>query len=258
VVVDLHHTLAPFDWMLGHWTRGEGTEHWIAAGRALWGVGFSTRGGATVFFEVMWIDADKAGKLQLTALPGGAGATVFPLAERSERAATFRNPQHDSPIAVAYARRADDQLIAQLEERGGKKPPPLAFRRAEAPRAGPLEAADRAFAADVAARGVDGWVAAFAEDGVLFQGAGVVRGPAAIRAAMAPMLSNPDARLVWEPVTSALAPAGDVGFTLGRFRALRRDKGGPFEERARGTYVSVWKRQADGGWKVIWDGGHPE
>jgi hypothetical protein len=25
-----------------------------------------------------------------------------------------------------------------------------------------------------------------------------------------------------------------------------------------GTYVTIWKRQVSGGWKVVMDGGHPD
>ena len=261
-VVKPHASLAPLAWILGHWRRidAAGQEHWIAAGRGLWGIGFTTRGSSTAFFEVMRIDADnKSGALRLTAMPGGARAVVFPATGSAEQSITFANPQHDAPTLIHYRLRADNHLVAELAGPGGAKMgPPFEFSPMSAPRAGAIEAADRAFASDVAARGIEGWIAGFAADGVLWRGDSFAIGHDSIRAAMSPMLSDPDARLEQEPATSALAPAGDVGLTVGRFRALRRGKEGQFEERARGTYVSVWRRQPDGSWKIAWGGASPE
>jgi ketosteroid isomerase-like protein len=212
----------------------------------------------TATFEVLLIDADERGALRLTAIPEGSRTVVFPLSARAERTATFENPQHDAPKTITYARTAQDRLVARLDDAAGAKPPILDAGRAAPGRAGALEAADRAFAADVAARGIDGWVAAFAADGMLWRDKGTLRGHDAIRKDMGPLLSNPDVRLTWEPATSAMSPAGDLGFTVGRARLLRRGQGGQMEERARLTYVTLWRRQADGAWKALWDGGHAE
>jgi ketosteroid isomerase-like protein len=266
-VVDLHPALAPLAWMVGHARQGDAgnttSEHWIAAGKALWGIGLTVRGGVTATFEILLIDADERGGLRLTAIPGGTRTVVFPLSSRAERTATFENPRHDAPKTITYARTAEDRLVARLDDAAGARPPILDADRVAITRAGALEAADRAFAADVAARGIEGWVAAFAADGMVWRAEGTLRGHDAIRKDMAPLLSDPDARLTWEPVTSVMSPAGDLGFTVGRSRLLRRGHGGQMEERARFTYVTLWRRQAwrqqaGGAWKVLWDGGHAE
>lgn len=117
-----------------------------------------------------------------------------------------------------------------------------------------LRAADRAYAAAVAARGLDAWVAAYAADGMrpdLF--GGVVQGRTAIRAADAGLFADPAARLEWEPAHAAVFDDGALGITRGdwRFRA-----GGA--ELARGAYLTVWRRSADGTWEIALDTGAPE
>jgi ketosteroid isomerase-like protein len=59
---------------------------------------------------------------------------------------------------------------------------------------------------------------------------------------------------VWEPTASGLAPAGDLGWTVGEWTWSANDPGGG---EARGSYVTVWRRQADGSWKVLFDTGDP-
>jgi ketosteroid isomerase-like protein len=50
----------------------------------------------------------------------------------------------------------------------------------------------------------------------------------------------------WEPKASDVGGAGDVGYTWGEFKIVRPDNAGEFH----GKYVSIWKKQADGSWKV--------
>lgn len=115
--------------------------------------------------------------------------------------------------------------------------------------------ADRAFAADVAKRGIDGWVDAFAPDGVtLPAGAPLTVGRAAIREHMAPAFATPGFRLDWTPQRADAQ--GDLGYTIGLFEAHSRDKNGN-DSITRGKYLTVWKRQPDGTWKVAADIGTP-
>jgi ketosteroid isomerase-like protein len=64
----------------------------------------------------------------------------------------------------------------------------------------------------------------------------------------------PSATLAWKPSFAAASATGDLGYTWGRYEY--KDKapdGKPIVET--GTYVTVWRRQADGSWKVVLDGG---
>ena len=119
-----------------------------------------------------------------------------------------------------------------------------------------LMEADRAFAAAVAEGGAEAWVSWFASDGAMIQeGIGEIRGTEAIRAAMAG-IDAPGVSLHWEPVRADIAASGDLGWTTGRsvFEAPGPDGA---TMRIDGVYVSIWRLQADGSWKVVMDLGNP-
>ncbi|MGH7568267.1 MAG: YybH family protein [Gemmatimonadales bacterium] len=120
-----------------------------------------------------------------------------------------------------------------------------------------LMEADRAFAQATARHRVDGWVAAFAGDGAMFGQGGVVTGHAAIRELMGPLFADTSYTLTWEPTAAEVAASGDLGYTVGRSENRRRDARGRVLV-GRGSYVTVWKRQPDGGWKVAIDIGNSD
>jgi len=115
---------------------------------------------------------------------------------------------------------------------------------------------DRAFARDSAEQGLDGWVSWFSDDAARFTpGGDVVRGLEAIRERDAPIFADPAVRLVWEPTDGGLFDDGDHGFTAGRYEVIRFRDGSSSETISRGRYVSIWRRDDVGRWKVILDTG---
>jgi ketosteroid isomerase-like protein len=118
-----------------------------------------------------------------------------------------------------------------------------------------LMEADRAFAAETAARGADGWAAWFAEDGRMYRERGYVDGRDAIRDAMAPAFADSLHRLRWAPDTAIVAASGDIGYTLGHWETVLTTAVGD-SVLGRGSYVTIWRRQADGTWKATVDIGN--
>jgi ketosteroid isomerase-like protein len=119
-----------------------------------------------------------------------------------------------------------------------------------------LMRADRDFDKATAETGVKGWVSHFAEDGQMFPaGAEMVSGRQAIREAMAPAFANPEFSLRWKPLGADVSRAGDLGYTYGTYVAKGAGPQRQTVER-HGKYVSVWKKQADGSWKVVVDIGN--
>jgi ketosteroid isomerase-like protein len=119
-----------------------------------------------------------------------------------------------------------------------------------------LMQADRDFDKATAETGVEGWVSYFAEDGQMFPaGAEIVSGRAAIREAMAPAFKNPGFSLRWKPLGADVSRAGDLGYTYGTYVAKKPGPQGQAVER-HGKYVSIWKKQADGSWKIVVDIGN--
>jgi hypothetical protein len=245
VTAELSPALAPLAWWLGDWDAddGNGSEHWVAAAGAIYGV--SLHAGT---FEVMVIDdGDGPGRpdgvLRFFAMPNGERSVEFRQRTLGEHAATFANDEHDFPKTITY--QVPDRGGLQAVLGGGKE---IAFRwkRGTRARAPELETADLAFAADTAKRGVDGWVAAFDPKGGMMRKVGRVD-HAAIAEVMTPTLTS--GRLDWAPIASG--KSGDLGFTVGKATFT----GAKPEDGWRSTYVTIWHRQPDGAWKVLFDTG---
>lgn len=64
------------------------------------------------------------------------------------------------------------------------------------------------------------------------------------------------ASLTWTPIGGDIAKSGDVGYTYGRYLVKSMSPDGKIRV-SNGKYITVWKRQADGSWKAVFDGGNP-
>ncbi|MEZ5960232.1 MAG: hypothetical protein R3C30_07345 [Hyphomonadaceae bacterium] len=110
--------------------------------------------------------------------------------------------------------------------------------------ADPVIAAERAFAADAAVRG---WAAAFrraaAPDATTLS-----PDPVNAQERLATFPGDGETTLDWRPAYAGIARSGDFGFTTGPFQFRGR-------EGIVGHYFTVWRRQADGEWKWIFDAG---
>src|SRR5688572_2410448 len=81
-----------------------------------------------------------------------------------------------------------------------------------------LRTADRAFFQDTRAKGLEGWLAWFAEDAVVFPPAGpLAAGGAAIRRHYESEGGFPPKGFLWEPEAASIATTGDLGWTIGRW-----------------------------------------
>jgi ketosteroid isomerase-like protein len=123
------------------------------------------------------------------------------------------------------------------------------------PVADQLKQADRDFAAETADRGLDGWMAYFADDAArpVFGGK-VTRGRSDIRAADSLMFTDPTVRLVWDPTHAGAFRDDDHGYTMGRYQVVKLEEGSPRDTLSEGFYLSIWRRDTDG-WRVILDTG---
>lgn len=60
--------------------------------------------------------------------------------------------------------------------------------------------------------------------------------------------------LTWVPIKGEVIGAGDLGYTVGRSVSRRKAADGTITER-HGQYLTVWTKEDDGSWKVIFDTG---
>ena len=110
---------------------------------------------------------------------------------------------------------------------------------------------ERRFAAAVADGGGKAFAAWFADDAVsLSNGRPAVlgRGPIAASATWDPKVYQ----LTWTPTAAQMGPSNDMGYTWGHYEGHSKDiHGQPVV--VTGRYITVWKKLADGTWKVALD-----
>jgi len=112
------------------------------------------------------------------------------------------------------------------------------------------------FAKDVLERGGAGFADWFAEDGVAL---GNAAQPLIGKVAIAKS-ANWDPKvyqLTWTPTDALMGPSGDMGYTWGHFEGHSKDvNGNPVT--TTGRYMTIWRKGADGQWKVVLDAGANE
>ena len=107
------------------------------------------------------------------------------------------------------------------------------------------------FAAATAEGGGKAFAQWFAEDAVtLSNGKPAVIGRGAI--ARDANWSPKDYSLTWTPQGAQMGPANDMGFTWGHYQGKSMGLDGKLLVTA-GRYITIWKKQANGEWKVAMD-----
>lgn len=112
------------------------------------------------------------------------------------------------------------------------------------------------FAKDVAARGGAGFASWFADDAVLLgNGQPPVVGRAAI--AKSANWSPQSYQLTWTPLGAVMDPSGNIGYTWSHYEGHSKDAGGSSVNTS-GRFITIWRKQPDGSWKVALDAGANE
>jgi ketosteroid isomerase-like protein len=119
----------------------------------------------------------------------------------------------------------------------------LEARRAE------VFAAERAFARSMAERDFAAFGRHVADDSVFFSGSTALRGRDAVLAAWKAFFDGPTAPFSWEPDQVEVLQSGQLALSTG----LVKNPEGAVTAR----FNSIWQRQADGRWLVVFDKGSP-
>lgn len=112
-----------------------------------------------------------------------------------------------------------------------------------------LRAAETAFAATMASRDLEAFTAFLDDETVFFSGSTELRGKSAVAEAWAKFFEGEVAPFSWEPEIASVLDSGQLGLTSGPVFD-------PQGERV-GTFISTWRRSADGSWKIVFDRGCP-
>lgn len=122
-------------------------------------------------------------------------------------------------------------------------PPTAETARAE------VFAAERAFARSMAERDLAAFARHVADDTLFFGGGQVLRGKAAVLEGWKAFFAGPAAPFSWEPDQVEVLASGQLALSTGQVRNLKGEVIARFN--------SIWQRQADGRWLVVFDKGSP-
>jgi uncharacterized protein (TIGR02246 family) len=117
-----------------------------------------------------------------------------------------------------------------------------------------LRDADAAWALAWSSKDLDKAVSGYADDAsVLDPNAPAMTGRENFRANLKPFFADKNFAIHWDAVKVDVAQSGDLGYTRGTLTYTITDPstGQPFTDRAK--YLTVWKKQADGAWRVVED-----
>jgi len=153
-------------------------------------------------------------------------------------------------MRVKYVRRALLLVVALQLGAGGVTvlsagaPPDNAALEVE------LREAETAFAQSMADRDHEAFVRHLDDETVFFSGEKVLRGKQAVAEAWRGFFEGEKAPFSWMPEAVAVLESGNLGLTSGPVFD-------PDGKRI-GTFNSVWRRGADGAWKIVFDRGCPD
>jgi uncharacterized protein (TIGR02246 family) len=108
------------------------------------------------------------------------------------------------------------------------------------------------------AKDLDRYVSFYADNAVLlWPGAPMVTGRAAIREFMRVFFSMRDFSLSFETAQVEVSRAGDFAYTCGTNKVTLMDPNGK-KMKDSGKYLTVYRKQSDGTWKVVADMGNSD
>lgn len=117
-----------------------------------------------------------------------------------------------------------------------------------------INAAEKAFKEMAAAKGIQEAFVYFAADSAIIK-----RGNDSLvygRAGISHFYSGDffkQATVTWAPDFTDASASGDMGYTIGKYEWIVKDSSGHIKNRSTGIFHTVWRKQADGSWKYVWD-----
>jgi len=113
---------------------------------------------------------------------------------------------------------------------------------------------EAAWSKDAGAKDADKYVSYFAEDGTaLYPGTPILNGKTAIKAAMLPVLADPNFALTFQPMLLKASKGGDMVYALGAYTQTMTNPKTKKPMQDTGKYLTIYTKQADGSWKAVAD-----
>ncbi len=115
--------------------------------------------------------------------------------------------------------------------------------------AGKVRETESAFAATMARRDWEGFRSFISEEAVFFGGRGVLRGREAVAAGWKRFFEGEKAPFSWAPEQVEVLESGGLALSSGPVFDP--------EGKRSGTFMSVWRLEGDGKWRIVFDKGCP-
>jgi ketosteroid isomerase-like protein len=106
---------------------------------------------------------------------------------------------------------------------------------------------ERAFAKTMADRDHGAFSTFLSKEAIFFDKEGAIRGSEAVAEAWRPLFEGTEAPFSWEPTVVEVLDSGSLALSSGPIR----DPNGKIV----GTFNSIWRREPDGTWRVVFDKG---
>jgi len=112
-----------------------------------------------------------------------------------------------------------------------------------------VRSAEAAFAKTMSDRDFQAFATFVSDEAIFFGGPEPLRGKEAVLVGWAPYFQGPDAPFSWEPQSVEVLSSGTLAHSSG---PVRDPQGNVVA-----TFNSVWRLEADGRWRVVFDKGCP-
>jgi len=143
--------------------------------------------------------------------------------------------------------------VAACAQQAPAPPPPTPAPDTRAADEAAIHALVKDWSAAAQAKDAEKFMAVYAEDAtVMMEAMADVSGKATIREAITAMMSDPNFALSFAADKVVVARSGDLAYETGSYQMTMSDaKKKPATQS--GHYVVVWRKEADGAWKVVID-----
>lgn len=148
-----------------------------------------------------------------------------------------------TPASNAVAAPRPDLVPAAVKSTTASAPAPAKSAADE------VRATEAAFAKTMAARDHAAFTAMLADETIFFGATRVLRGKAAVSEGWARFFEGPDAPFSWAPERVEVLDSGRLALSTGPVFD-------PSGHRT-GTFNSIWRREEDGRWRIVFDNGCP-
>ncbi|MBI1750031.1 MAG: nuclear transport factor 2 family protein [Acidobacteria bacterium] len=130
----------------------------------------------------------------------------------------------------------------------------LAVRSGETDAKLPIWKADEEFSRVTGEKGLVGFLSFIAEDFQTVRANSPLTGKKEFGEGWSKLLSDPAAKISWKPLLAQVSKSDDLGYTVGAYEVTRKDEKGA-RPAGSGKYVTIWRKQKGGSWKVVLDTG---